>query len=693
MNNHPCFHKKSREALARFVLPSARCRTGLILGLMTSGWTLLQAQVTSPPPTNAPAGAPYKGMTLEQLMNMDVTSVAKQAEPYGQAPAAIQVVTGEDIEQSGASSIPEALRLADNLEVAQKNAHDWAISARGFNTSLANKLLVLQDGRTVYTPLFSGVFWDVQDYLLADIDRIEVISGPGGTLWGANAVNGVINITSKSAKDTQGLYLESGGGTELEDFGAVRYGTTLATNVYFRVYAKYFDRDNEVLPNGSIAHDSWDQGRTGFRLDAEVSPQNTLTVQGDYYAGYENVDTGGTAEVSGGNLLERWTHTFSSDSDMSLQVYYDRTFLKDPIPASDAFEHFGFLTDALNTYDVDFQHRFHLGDWNNIVWGLGYRFTQDQVENAPSLAFLPAHFDEDLYSAFLQDEIKLHENLFLTLGSKIEHNVYTGFEYEPSGRLQLNLTPDQMFWGAISRAVRAPSRVDEDEFIPTGIPLKGLGYLIGGGSNFVSEKLLAYELGYRAQLSPKVSTSISTFYNVYSDVRSLSPTTNAYVKPPFNFPAIPYVYENNVEGQTYGFELTANYQVLDWWRLHAGYDYLKEYLHVKPGQVDINNALNEIADPQNQVFLRSAMDLPHGLELDADARWVDRLHINDGAVVGIVPSYFEMDSRLAWHATKHLELALVGENLLQSQHPEYGFPGPDRVEIARSVYAKAVFRW
>ena len=322
--------------------------------------------------------AALKKLSLEELMDLDVTSVAKQPEPYGQAPAAIQVITSEDIQQSGASSIPEALRLADNLDVAQKNSHDWAISARGFDTALGNKLLVLIDGRAVYTPLFAGVFWDQQDYLLEDIDRIEVISGPGGTLWGANAVNGVINITTKDAKDTQGLYVEGGGGSELQDFGGVRYGGTLASNVFFRVYGKYFDRNNEVLPDGSDASDSWRMGQGGFRMDDEANVENHLTLQGDFYSGDEDEETGGNARVNGNNVLGRWSHTISDDSDMSLQLYYDRTHLGDPVPANHTTgEPAGILTDDLDTYDLDFQHRFLLGDRNHIVWGLGYRFTHE----------------------------------------------------------------------------------------------------------------------------------------------------------------------------------------------------------------------------------------------------------------------------------------------------------------------------
>src|SRR5258706_1661272 len=274
-----------------------------------------------------PSPGVLKKMSVEELMSLEVTSVSRQPEKLAAAASAIQVITQEDIRRSGVASIPEALRLADNLEVAQKNSHDWAISARGFNTALANKLLVLIDGRTVYTPLFSGVFWDHQDYLLEDLDRIEVISGPGGALWGANAVNGVINITTRNAKDTQGFYAEAGGGTTLQDFTGIRYGGTAASNVYFRVYGKYFDHDHEVLTNGNGASDSWRMGQGGFRIDAEPSLQNTLTLQGDFYRGDEHVPTGGSAGVSGGNVLGRWSHTFSEESDLSLQLYYDRTHL------------------------------------------------------------------------------------------------------------------------------------------------------------------------------------------------------------------------------------------------------------------------------------------------------------------------------------------------------------------------------
>ncbi len=625
-----------------------------------------------------------KKLSLEELMNLDVTSVARRAEPLRQAPSAIQVVTGDDIRRTGASSIPEALRLADNLEVAQKNSHDWGISARGFNTDLANKLLVLIDGRTVYTPLFSGVFWGAQDYLLEDIDRIEVISGPGGTLWGANAVNGVINITTKSAKDTQGFFLETGGGSSLQDFAGMRYGSTLASNVYLRVYGKYQDRASEDLLNGKNAGDDWRMGQGGFRIDAERSDQNKLTLQGDLYDSDENDLTRKVSKMSGGNLLGRWIHTISEESDTSLQLYYDHTHLGSPKPKV-LLEPAGNLKDDLDTYDLDFQHRFGLGEHHQFVWGFGYRFTHDSLQNAPSVAFLPPQLDHNLFSAFVQDEIRLATNLSLTLGTKVEHNDYTGFELEPSGRLQWNVTQKHMLWSAVSRAVRTPSRIDRDLREPTGLPgpLPN-SILSGGGPNYVSETVIAYEAGYRAQVATNVSASVSLFYNDYDHVRSTTITL------PFIFPL---VFHNNLEGRTYGLELSATWQVLDWWRLHVGYDLLKEDLRVKPGQVDASHTLNETADPQQQFSFRSSMDLSAQVELDAGLRWVDTLHNNNLATPGTVPSYFEMDARLGWHPSKSLEFSLVGQNLLHSQHPEYGFPTASREGIERSVYGKVTLRF
>jgi iron complex outermembrane recepter protein len=634
---------------------------------------------------DAPSTGDLKQLSVEELMNTEVTSVARHPEKLLQAAAAIQVITQEQIRRSGATSIPEALRLADNLEVAQKNSHDWAISARGFNTALGNKLLVMIDGRTVYTPLYSGVFWDVQDYLLEDIDRIEVISGPGGTLWGANAVNGVINIITKSAADTKGLYAEAGGGNQLEEFGGARYGGTLGSNVDFRVYGKYFDRADEVFTDGRRAPDAWHQERGGFRLDSQVSPQDAVSVHGDFYDGHEDVDTGGGGEAGGGNLVGRWTHEFSDESDLSLQSYYDRTHLVDPIPAVYLAGTFllapaGFLRDDLTTFDTDFQHRFALGTRNRIVWGIGYRYTHDLVRNAPGIGFFPTVFNQSLYSAFVQDEFLLGHDWSATVGSKLEHNDYTGFEVEPNVRLVWSLATGQALWSAISRAVRTPSRIDRNFAEPAPPTL----VILEGSSDFKSEYVTAYELGYRGGLGSRVTGSISTFYNVYSDVRSTSFTPATIV---------PLYFQNNLEGHTWGAELSANYQVLENWSLHAGYDFLEENIRVKAGQFDLANGLNETADPKHQVSIRSALNLPWHVNLDAAVRWIDALLTNSGQLPGTVPSYFEADTRLAWQATQGLELAVVGQNLLHAHHLEYGYPSPTTVQIERSVYGKIAWRY
>ena len=624
-----------------------------------------------------------KQMSLEELMDIQITSVARHPESLRQAAAAIQVITREDIRRSGASSIPEALRLAGNLEVARKNAHDWGISARGFNSSLANKLLVMIDGRTVYTPLYSGVFWDAQDYLLEDIDRIEVISGPGGTLWGANAVNGVINIITRSAADSQGLYAEGGGGTQLRGLAGARYGGMLAPDVGFRVYGKYFDRDDEVLADGARAGDGWHRAQGGFRVDSDASRANTFSAHGDFYAGHEGLNTGGAAQTAGGNLVGRWSHVVTTESDFSLQAYYDRTHLLIPIvpfvlngielaPA-------GNLHDDLSTYDIDFQHRFSLGPRHHIVWGTGYRFSHDVVENAPAIAFLPTTLDRNLFSAFVQDQIAISAKLSLILGSKLEHNDYTGFEVEPNVRLQWTWTPNQTLWSAISRAARTPSRIDRDLTEPA--PPRTL--VLRGGRDYGSEYVTAYELGYRGEISSTMTGSLSTFYNEYRDVRSTSVTPGTI---------LPLFFANNVAGHTDGLELSTRYQLADFWSLQVNYDYLQESLHVRPGQFDLGNAGNEMADPRHQAALRSSMSLATHLEVDASLRWVDALRFQNGSVTGEVPSYFELDTRIAW-VLERVELALVGQNLLHARHPEYGFVDPGREQIQRGVYGKISWRY
>lgn len=651
---------------------------GIIAGCLSACVPALANQTLSSPES-------LKKLSVEELMDLEVTSVSRRAEKLSETASAIQVITQDDMRRAGVSSVPEALRLASNLQVAQKNSHDWGISARGFNTELANKLLVLVDGRTVYTPLYSGVFWNVQDYLLEDIDRIEVISGPGGTLWGANAVNGVINIITRGAADTHGLYLEAGGGDELREFAAARFGGRVGSTIDFRVYGKYFDRDGALLADGSDASDAWHMGRGGFRIDAQPSAGNALTVQGDFYGGDENLAAGGVSEVSGWNLLGRWSHSSSAESQMSLQVYYDRTHLLLPSP-SNGFAPAGILKDDLDTGDLDFQHQFRLSTRHLVVWGLGYRFTRDVVDNAPALVFLPPRLERNLFSGFVQDRITLKDTLFFTVGTKIEHNDYTGFEYEPSVRLQWNVASGHMVWAAVSRAVRMPSRIDTHLREPTLLPDPFPQSILNGGADFDSEKLIAYELGHRAQLNQTLTASVSAFYNRYTDLRSTTPGPAGF--PSFGFPL---VFENNVQGDTYGAELGATYQPFQRWRLRGGYTLLEEQLRVKPGRVDFSNALNETSDPEQQFSLRSSLDLPQNVQLDIGLRWVDVLHNNNGPTPGRVPAYTEADIRLGWQAYPGIELSLAGQNLLHDRHPEYGFPGAMREEVERSVYGKIVW--
>jgi iron complex outermembrane receptor protein len=639
---------------------------------------------------------------LEELMKLQVTSVSKRPELLSDAAAAVFVITQDDIRRSGATSIPEALRLSPGLDVARQDSHTWAISSRGFNDEFANQLLVLIDGRSVYTPLFAGVYWDVQDLVLEDIDRIEVIRGPGATLWGANAVNGVINITTKSAKETQGGLLIGGGGTEEHGFSSIRYGGKVGQNGYYRVYGKFFNRDDSALPDGSRSHDEWTMSRGGFRYDWEPNDFNTLTVQGDMYGGELNqsvrmvnpaalrppfappfaIQNNHDVDVSGGNLLSRWTHKISSDSDLSVKLYYDRTD-RDRVV----------FAEKRNTFDIDAQHRFSLLGWNDIIWGLGYNITEDELKNTASVTFSPRRRSANLYSAFLQDEITVvPDKLRLTLGSKLEHNDYTGWEIQPSGRLSWSITHKQTAWAAVSRAVSTPSRAEDDIRITpsTGIIAPGGVVSLFGSRGMESKELIAYELGYRVQPHDRVSLDFTAFYNIYDRQRSIEPGgTRTPAPPPL---VIPFTINNLIHGETYGFEVASTFQLTDWWRVRANYSYLKIDLHMSKGAVSNPFQLNhsEGDSPQNQVGVRSHMDLPYNFEFDTGVRYVDSLP-NRG-----VGSYIVGDARIGWRSpNKKWEISVVGQNLFNSRHQEFApsYIETQTTEVETSVYGKVTFRF
>jgi len=610
-----------------------------------------------------PSANALKKMSVEELMDIQVTSVSKRPEKLSEAASAIQVISAEDIRRSGATNLPQALRLASNLEVAQIDSRQWAITARGFNNVFADKMLVMIDGRSVYTPLYAGVYWDVQDTLIEDIDRIEVISGPGATQWGANAVNGVININTKSAKDTQGGLVVSELGSELRDTVALRYGGQLGRGLYYRLYGKYFERDDSVRPNGREAADAWRTGQGGFRIDWEKAAGETITVQGDIYTGAIGRTGPEDVTVSGGNTLARWTRSWSDTSQLKIQVYYDHTHRQ--IPRS--------FVQTLDTYDFDLQHSVTLAGLHAIVWGLGARRVEDDIQNTPANAFLPAQVGRTWFNAFAQDEMTIHREIHLTLGSKIEHNDYTGYEVEPSGRLAWAPTKNQTIWGAVSRAVRTPSRIDRDLYSPATPP-----YRISGGPHVRSEKLLAYELGYRVQVDPQLAFSLATYYNRYDDLRGVEP-----LNPPTPFPV---EVSSGLEGESRGGELSADWKATRRWRIHAGYTEMRVASNPQPGSRDLATDRNTAHDPKHQVLVRVFWDLSAAWESDFDLRYIGPIDNQR------VPGYTEANVHLGWSPTGRWELSVVGENLLHDQHAEFNTPGTRR-EVRRSFYAKALWRF
>jgi iron complex outermembrane receptor protein len=604
-----------------------------------------------------------KQLSLEELMTIEVVSVSKRLENLQETASAIQVITAEDIRRSGATNLAEALRLAANLQVAQANSSQWAISARGFNNVLANKLLVLIDGRTVYTPLYAGVFWDVQNPPLEFIERIEVISGPGGALWGANAVNGVINIITRSSKTAGGVAAGGSAGTELLGAGHASAEGRLGSNVFGRGYAHVFGRGSTRDTAGGDADDSWHIGQAGFRLDRE-GESDVLTLQGDLYEGRPDPDGNSPVAARGANAIARWTRAISTGADFTLQLYFDRTFRD--------FRN-GF-TEGLSTYDLDWQHRFQLGFRQEVVWGAGVRIQNHKTENLELFAFLPSPKVLHLYSGFVHDEITLARNhLRLALGSKFEHNDYTGMEIQPSARLAWTPTPSHTLWAAVSRAVRRPARIDRDFVLSLapGVPFFDTG-------NMKSEELLAYELGWRGQPAAKWFLSLSTFYNQYDNLRSAEPGP-----APFN---IPITFANGVEGHSYGVELATVYQPFGWWRLRGGYTFFTKDLEVKPNSDDLNQATAESNDPKHQFVVQSTADVGSRLELDWVLRYVDALS------TPFVPSYFALDLRLGVRLGAGLELSVVGQNLLEEDHAEFVPSTPSPRLIERGVYLQLSWR-
>ncbi|NVM77886.1 iron complex outermembrane receptor protein [Duganella sp. SG902] len=613
---------------------------------------------------------PIADMSLEQLSDVIVTSVSRQEERLSGTAASIFIISANDIRRSGVQSLPEALRLAPNLQVAQVDARNWAITARGFNNAFANKLLMLIDGRSIYSPLFSGVFWDAPDVVLEDIERIEVISGPGATIWGANAVNGVINVITRSSADTQGGQLSVAGGSPNRN-GSLRYGGTMANGGTYRVYGKYQELSDTYSAGGRDLNTGMHHTQAGFRADWRLNNAN-LTFSGDAYQGELGQPGVLPVRISGANLIGRYTRKLSADANLRLQVILDHTERNQPTA----------FVERLSTLDLEAQHDLRLNPDNVLTWGGGVRQSWDDVTNSLNQAFLPGDLTMRWSNLFAQNEYAVTPNLKLTAGAKVEHNIYTGAEYLPSLRLAWTPTPAQLFWGSLARTVRAPSRFDRDLYSP-GVPFIRGGrkiYLLDGGPNFQSEVAKVIELGYRAQPMATLSYSITAFYSRYDKLRTLEPQTGPAATALFEF-------ENMSEGSARGVELWGRWQAAPAWRLNAGLVVQRVHTTLLPGSADATASFGLATnDPNRHWQLRASHDLTDNSSLDLTLRYVGALPRP------AVPSYYELDGQWMWKPGPNTEVALIGRNLLHRSHPEFGAT-PGRSMFERSALLKLTLRF
>jgi iron complex outermembrane receptor protein len=665
----------------------------LLMGVLSGGF---RAWAT-PQSTDAKAPDDLKQMSLEQLGDIEVTTVSKDPQQVQKTPAAVFVITQEDIRRSGATNIPEALRLAPGVEVARIDANHWSVAIRGFAGQFSKSLLVLVDGRSIYTPLFEGVYWDLPYVMLEDVERIEVIRGPGGTIWGSNAVNGVINIITKSANNTQGALGTLGGGNVDQGTGAFRYGGTVGKDFDYRIYGFGEIRGPEFHSDGD-EFDHWRMGQMGFRTDWKRGEKDTFTVQGDIYRGVsgESIEIGSlfppaeTAEegqdyVSGGNLLARWQHTTGEGSDIQIQGYFDRTNRQD-------FE----LGETRDTFDIDFVQHVRVHGDQELTWGLGARVSPSNfIQTSQGVNFLPNKQVDSIYSGFVQYELPIvKDKLTLTAGTKLEHNNFSGFDYQPSVRLLWMPTDRHSFWAAVTRAVRTPSRLDTDvqfdifDEYYEGIPLF---FEIQGDPKLKAEQLIGYEAGYRTQVNSRLYLDFTAFYNSYANLQGYGPI--GLLESQLGTPPSPYLffvlpYANVIEGHTVGAEIAPNWKIKPWWQVRGSYSFLHMSLRDKPGFTDTGSLLSSYlgSSPSHIASFQSLFNLPKHFEFDQTYRYSDALPAQG------VGAYSTADARLGWHLGEGLDFSVVGENLLRPSHAEFGGdPGP-LVGIKRSVYGKVTWK-
>jgi iron complex outermembrane receptor protein len=600
-----------------------------------------------------------EGLSIEQLANVEITSVSKAPQSLSTAAAAVYVISHDDVVRSGAISLPEMLRLAPNLEVMQTSPSRYAITARGFNGNDAdqnfpNKLLVLIDGRSVYTPLYSGVYWDMQDVPADNVERIEVVGGPGGTLWGANAFNGVINIITRKASDTAGGTVILQGGDQYSS-AAVQYGLALTDKISARAYFKDFYQRSFNTAAGTPAHDGWSRPQAGFRLDWE-NGADLLTMSGDVYGGANGQPSGPDEVIGGGNLTLNWQRQLDEDASLQVLGYYDQT-RRNTLGAG------GF---NLDIYNLEVQHNFRLADWNSIVWGIGDRIEwyriADRIGTANSLTWNPHSRTLNLANLFAEDRMRLSDRLEATVGLKVENDPYSGIALMPSGKLAWQVSSTDLLWTSISRSVRSPTPFDTDV-----VELVGTTPFLIGDPNFKPGEVTAYEVGYRGQWTGRFTISISAYENVYDNLKSIEPTPTTF---------IPLHWATTLEGDGHGVEIWGSWQATDWWQLSAGGFIQHLDLSFEPGASKLLGISQSGDDPHHQATLRSSMNLGDDVNFDADFRYVGALPDPK------IPEYVELNARLAWRVNDRLSLALSGYNLLHGQHLEY--PGGD--QIRRGAY-------
>jgi iron complex outermembrane receptor protein len=653
-------------------------------------WALVVSFAACAGPAAAQTEPSLFDLSIEELGRLRVTTVSGRAEEQSEAAASIYVITAEEIRRSGVTTIAGALRLAPGVEVARSGSNEWTISIRGFSSDLSNKLLVLIDGRSVYSPLYGGVFWDVQDTLLSDIERIEVVSGPGGTLWGANAVNGVVNIITRDAADTQGTFAEVLTGNEEEVIAGFRHGWRIGDTMAARVFVKHFERDAAELESGAPAVDGWGMDRAGFALEWQPTDRDSIDLRADAYSGDEDAlirgdftvgtlpgpSAPGTIDLGGRSVLVDWRRSLSDDASFDVQFYYDYTDRQ--IPNS--------FNEARDTWNVAFQHDVADLGRHDLQWGAQARTTKDDIGNTLFATFEPPSRRDDTVSVYLQDRIALRpDKLFLTLGAKIERNDYTGSEQQPNVRLLWLPDDRQAVWGAVSRAVRVPTRLNADLelFAPIG-QLQGLPFYVNvlGSDEFVSEDVIAKEAGYRLQLNERLSFDLAVFSNDYDDLQTQEPVGFAVVPGPPSYVVLTATLANGMEGDTYGGTLAVNWQPLPPWRLRLYYAHLQMDLELQPGSSDAGALTVAGNSPQTQIGVRSYLELPADLSLYTNVRYVDELPTQG------VPSYTAVDAGIEWRRPgRPLTVSLTVQNLNDARHREFGDAYIERSAFARATWA------